>query len=98
MVNVLIFFVHIFFAAYIFITVKRTESLSDAFYNLALIVIIFSIGWSIISFLSQYIFEPGGFAEWFDRSTIDLTILTIGEFLFYRKYFADLISNGKEKL
>jgi hypothetical protein len=99
MVIGVIFLVHIIFAIFIFIKRSKTDSKSAAFIDIILIIILFSIGWSLSTMVCKLFWEPIGFGKHFDRDTIALTILTIVEFFFFRFYFKDLltISGGKEK-
>lgn len=87
MVIAVIFFLHIVFAGYIFITKWKNESAGSAFLNLVFIILLFSIGWSILAMFVKLFFEQEGFGKHFDRDTIGLTILTIIEFFFYRIYY-----------
>jgi len=99
MIIAVIFSLHPIFLIYIFIKKLRTESLSSAFLNSSLIIIVFSIGWPISTTVTKLFFETEGLGEYFDRDTITLLLLTILEFFFYRFYYKDLfvIEDGKEK-
>lgn len=87
MISAFIFFIHLFFVSYIFTKKWQDESLSSAFVNMALIIIIFSVGWSITGMLSKALMEQEGFGLYFDRDTFSLTLLTIGEAFFYWIYY-----------
>jgi uncharacterized membrane protein YhdT len=103
MVIAFIFLVHLIFTIYIFIKKWKQNSIGEALIDLVLIIILFSVGWSITTMISKLFWEPIGFGKYFDRNTIALTILTIGEFFFYRTYYKDLskknntTANEKEK-
>jgi len=99
MIIAVIFSLHPIFLIYIFIKKLRTESLSSAFLNSSLIIIVFSIGWPICTTVTNLFFNTEGLGEYFDRDTITLLLLTILEFFFYRFYYKDLfvIGDGKEK-
>ncbi len=99
MVIGVIFLIHIIFAIFIFYKRWKTDTVSSAFIDLILIIILFSIGWSLSTMACKLFWEPIGFGKHFDRDTIALTILTILEFFFFRFYFKDLLatSSGKEK-
>lgn len=94
MVIAFIFLLHIIFTIYVFAKKQKSDSTSAAFIDLILIIIIFTVGWSITTMVCKIFWEPIGFGKYFDRDTIALTLLTIGEFLFYKIYFKDL--NRKE--
>ena len=87
MVIAVIFFLHIVFAIYIFVTKWKKESIGSAFLNLVFIILLFSIGWSILAMFAKLFFEQEGFGKHFDRDTIGLTTLTIIEFFFYKVYY-----------
>lgn len=97
MIIAFIFLLHIVFSIYIFIKKWKTDSLGGAFIDLILIIILFSIGWSISSMISKIFWEPKGFGLHFDRDAISLTILTIVEFLFYRIFYKGLFITSTEK-
>lgn len=90
MIIAFIFAAHILFALIIFTKEWQDESLSSAFLNIALIGILFSVGWTLTNLISQFILEPKGFGIYFDRDTFSLTLLTVIEFLFYRMYYKNL--------
>ena len=98
MVIALIFLIHIVFILYVFTKRWKKESQSAAWTDIILIVIIFSVGWSLTTMFSKVFWEPIGFGKHFDRDTVALTLLTIVEFFFYKMYFKDLLTeDGKEK-
>lgn len=89
MISALIFAGHLVFTAYIFTKKWQDESLSSAFINLALVVILFAVGWSIATSVVKIFFDQKGFGIQFDADTISLTLLTIAEYFFYKFYYAD---------
>ncbi|MBM4171898.1 MAG: hypothetical protein FJ214_08535 [Ignavibacteria bacterium] len=99
MISAFIFFAHLMFVLVIFTKKWQDESLSSAFINIALIIILFSVGWSISTTVVNLIFEQKGLALHFDADTISLTLLTIVEYFFYRFYYReeDLTEVDKEK-
>jgi uncharacterized membrane protein YhdT len=90
MITAIIFFAHFFFALIIFVKKYQDENINAAFTNLALIGILFSVGWTITSVLAKLIMDTKGFGIYFDRDTFSLTLLTIGEYFFYRMYYKDI--------
>lgn len=99
MVSALIFCGHLIFILYIFTKKWQDESLSSAFINLSLIIILFSVGWSISTTIVKIFFDAKGFGLHFDSDTISLTILTIAEYFFYKFYYREkeTTEDGKEK-
>lgn len=98
MIIALIFFLHFFFVLIVFTKKWQSDSAGSGFINMALIGILFSVGWSISSMIAKVLLPPKGFGIYFDRDTFSLTLLTIGEFIFYRIYYNDIFTvHGKEK-
>ncbi|MFA7227919.1 MAG: hypothetical protein WC061_02705 [Melioribacteraceae bacterium] len=89
MITALIFTAHLVFIAVIFTKKWQDESLSSAFINIALIVILFAVGWSISTSLVKLVIDAEGFGIQFNADAISLTILVICEFFFYRFYYGD---------
>jgi hypothetical protein len=94
-----IFFTHLIFALVIFTIKWQEEKLSTAFLNVGLIAILFAVGWTIASVIAKAIMEPKGLGLYFDRDTFALSLLTIGEYFFYRLYYKPIsvTEAGKEK-
>jgi len=59
------------------------------FQNIALIGILFAVGWTITGIVAKLVMEPKGLGMQFDRDAFSLTLLTIIEFLFYKFYYSD---------
>ncbi|KAF0150889.1 MAG: hypothetical protein FD143_2473 [Ignavibacteria bacterium] len=57
--------------------------------NLALVIVLFAVGWSIATSVVKLFFEAKGFGIHFDADTISLTLLSIVEYFFYKFYYAD---------
>lgn len=89
MISAVIFAGHLYFVAYIFTKKWQDESLSTAFTNLALIIILFAVGWSITSSITKLFFDEKGLGIQFDAATISLTLLTIIEYFFYKFYYKE---------
>jgi len=89
MISAIIFAAHLVFVSYIFTKKWQDESLSSALINLALVIVLFAVGWSIATSVVKLIFEPEGFGIQFDADTIALTLLSITEYFFFKFYYAD---------
>ena len=89
MIIAFIFFAHLIFALVIFTKKWQEENISTAFLNIALIGILFAVGWSITGIIVKLIMEPQGLGTFFDRDTFSLLLLTIGEYFFYRIYYKE---------
>jgi hypothetical protein len=99
LITALIFFAHIIFALIIFTKKWQDENLTAAFMNLALIAVLFTVGWTIVTMITQLFISPKGFGILMDADAINLSILTIGEYFFYKFYYVEKpIEAGKEIL
>ena len=92
MITALIFFGHIIFSLIVFTKKWQEEKLSAGFMNLALIGILFAVGWSISGMIAKALMDTKGFGLYFDRDTFSLVILSIGEYFFYRMYYKDIFN------
>ncbi|MCB0752102.1 MAG: hypothetical protein KDC52_11555 [Ignavibacteriae bacterium] len=97
MIIVFIFFAHIVFMGYVFYKRLKKESFGTALIDLTLIILLFSVGWSIAGMLIKLFIDQEGFGEFFDRDAISLVLLSIVEFFFYKMYYKDLLTNSNEK-
>jgi uncharacterized membrane protein YhdT len=98
MITAIIFSGHLIFSLLVFTKKWQDENLGAGFMNLALIGILFAVGWSISGVIAKLLMEPKGFGLYFDRDTFSLFILSIGEYFFYKMYYKDIFSeDGKEK-
>lgn len=84
------------FALVIFTRKWQSENLKSGFLNLGLIAVLFAVGWSITGIIAKVVMEPKGLGLYFDRDTFSLTLLTIGEFFFYRIYYNESEAEVKE--
>lgn len=89
MITALIFSAHLVFMLVIFTKKWQDESLSSAFTNLALLIILFAVGWSISTSVVKIFIDSKGFGIQFDSDAISLTLLSIAEFFFYRFYYRE---------
>lgn len=87
MITALIFAIHLAFVTVIFTKKWQTESLSAGLTNTALIIILFSVGWSITGLLAKILMDKEGFGLYFDRDTFSLALLSVIEYFFYKFYY-----------
>lgn len=92
MISALIFCAHLIFVTYIFTKKWQTESVSAALLNAGLIVILFTVGWALTGTFAKVIMEKEGLGIHFDRDTFSLSLLSLGEYFFFKMFF------GKEKV
>lgn len=89
MITAFIFFVHFIFSLIIFTKKWQDENLSAGFLNIALIAILFAVGWTITGMIAKLVMEPKGLGMQFDRDTFALSLLTIVEYFFYKFYYKE---------
>lgn len=110
MISAFILGLHFFAIIYAFLRYKK-EALSEGILAVAFIVIVFAVGWTIATILTNLLFTPEWFISWywqpidsffwrivrkeFNRDTISLLILTGGEIAFYYFYYQP--EKGKTK-
>lgn len=99
MMTALILTGHLFFLLFIFTKKWQYESLQSALINASLIIVLFSVGWSISTMFLKIFIEPQGFGIYFDRDAISLTLLSIIEYFFYKFYYSekDITEDDKGK-
>ena len=75
----------------------QKEGIPAGFLNLALILILFAVGWTITGLIAKLLMEPKGLGFYYDRDTFSLSLLTIAEFFFYKIYYKETTANDKGK-
>jgi hypothetical protein len=107
-----IFFLHISAAIYAFITRRREGGISEGILAVAFMGIIFAVGWTIATVLTNLIFTPEFFIKWYyhqtdslflrtlrkeiNRDTISLLLLTFGEVGFYYFFLEEKTERKQE--
>ena len=110
MVAGFIFLLHVVASGYAFVTRRKTGGTSEGLLAVAFVGIVFAVGWTIATILTNLLFTPEFFIKWYyhqtdsfflrilrkeiSRDTISLLILTIGEIGFYYLFLKE--SNDEE--
>lgn len=89
MITAIIFFIHLIFMLIIFTKKWQEEGLSSGLINLALIGILFTVGWTITGIIAKLVMDQKGLGIYYDRDTFSLTLLTIAEYFFYKFYYKE---------
>ena len=89
MIPITIFYLHIIGISAAFTSEYQKDGISSAFLSVGFIVLIFSVGWTISTFMLKYIMSEAGFGMWLNRDAFSLLLLTIGEGIFYYNYYKD---------
>ena len=87
MIPLIVFYIHIIGFTYAFTREYQREGLSAGFLTLGFLVLIFSVGWSISSFVFKYLIDESGFGIWLNRDALSLVALSAGEGFLYYFYF-----------
>lgn len=107
MLFALIYTAHVIFLFIIFIKKWQNDSLQNAFLNILLIILLFSVGGGITNMIANVIIPKEGikilyvqekYNIIFDRASFALISLTITEYYFYKFYYRqDFISDEMGK-
>ena len=108
-----IFILHIVAAGYAFFSRKKTGGVSEGLLAVAFIGIVFAVGWTIATMLTNLLFTPAFFIKWYyhqtdslllrtlrkeiNRDTISLLILAFGEVVFYYIFLKGIDEEGKRE-
>jgi hypothetical protein len=112
MVSAFIFGLHAIAAVYAYIRWSKEGGWTDGLLAVAFMGIVFAVGWTIATMLTNLLFTPEWFIRWYyahtdslflqtlrkqiNRDTISLLILTLGEIGFY--YFFLGSAKGEDKI
>ncbi|MEK7818886.1 MAG: hypothetical protein AAB255_03725 [Bacteroidota bacterium] len=87
MIALIIFYSHIVAFTFGFAKQYQKEGIGLALASLGLFIIIFSVGWSVVTMILKFLILAEGFGFYFNRDAISLLILTICEIIFYNFYY-----------
>lgn len=97
MISALVFTAHIVFILVVFTKKWQSESLAGGFQNLVLIVILFSVGWPLVTMILKIFVPIEGLGINLDRDAIVLIVLAIIEYFFFKFYYSDLLLKSIRK-
>lgn len=83
MAVLVVFYIHTIAAATAFTRRWQEGGWGEGLLGIALVALIFSVGWSMTTILAHWLMEQKGFGFWFDRDAFALTLLTVIEAIFY---------------
>jgi len=92
MITLFIFYIHVIAAVTIFTKRWQEEGIKEGLLGVGFLALIFSVGWSISTFILKLFISEKGLGIWFDRDTMSLTLLLVMETIFF--YFQ---LKGKKK-
>ena|SRR3972149_11183401 len=91
MVTLFVFYIHTIAAVYAFTQQYQKEGVGAGTLAVAFMAIIFSVGWSISTFILKFLINERGFGIYLNRDALSLVLLTIGEAVFYYIYLKGTI-------
>ena len=86
MIELVVFYLHTIAAVTAFTHQYQREGPGAGALAVGFMGIIFSVGWSISTFLLKLVVSEKGMGLWFNRDAMSLTLLTIAEAIFYYLY------------
>jgi hypothetical protein len=86
MVTLFVFYIHTVAAVYTFTEQYQEEGIGAGTLAVAFMGIVFSVGWSISTFVLKFLVSERGFGIYFNRDAMSLAVLTAGEAMFYYFY------------
>jgi hypothetical protein len=98
MVTLFVFYIHTVAAVYAFTNQYQEEGIGAGTLAVAFMGIVFSVGWSISTFILKFLVSEKGFGLYFNRDALSLAILTAGEALFYYLYLKGTKTKGTTSL
>jgi hypothetical protein len=89
MIEVAVFYIHGIAAIAAFTKRWQDEGFGEGILGVAFMALIFSVGWTITTFIVRLLTPEKGFSKAFDRDALSLLLLTIGEAIFYYFYLKE---------
>ena len=83
MITLFIFYAHVIAAAALFTKRWQEGDWKEGLLAVGFLALIFSVGWSISTFLLKAFIDEKGFGVWLDRDTLSLLLLLIMESIFF---------------
>lgn len=80
MIAVLIFYLHTIFAVFAFCKSYQSDGLVQAFLNVAFIIVLFTVGWTISDLLIGFIISEKGYNILLPENNVVLTLLKLTGF------------------
>ena len=87
MIELLIFHFHIVGALYAYTKRWQEAGVKEGLLAIALIGLVFVIGWSITGAIANVVFPPAWESVWFRKDTLGLVLLFIPEVIFFKVFF-----------
>lgn len=89
MIEVILFYLHVVFFAYIFAKNFVEESFTSALLSTIFVIVIFSVGWTFSAFVIGFFVPDEGFTRILTKAAFSLAFLSLLEVIFYKFYFTE---------
>ena len=83
MIALFVFYAHTVAAAAIFTRRWQESDWKEGILAVGFLALIFSVGWSMSTFLLKLFVDEKGFAVWLDRDALSLLLLVVLESMFF---------------
>jgi formate hydrogenlyase subunit 3/multisubunit Na+/H+ antiporter MnhD subunit len=83
MITLFVFYIHVVAAVAIFTKRWQEANWKEGLLSVGFLILIFSVGWSITTFIMKLFVDPKGFGIWLDRDAMSLLLLMLLESLFF---------------
>ena len=94
MIALFIFYIHIIAAVSVFTKRWQENGFGDGLLGVGFLALIFSVGWSISTFVLKLVVDEKGFGIFLNRDALSLLLLTVLEASFY--YFQIAIKRSSQ--
>jgi hypothetical protein len=88
MIEVILFYAHAVFFAYIFAKNYVEQNTVSAFLSTIFVIIIFTVGWTFSAFVIGFFIPDEGLTRVLTKAAFSLGLLTLLEVIFYKFYFS----------
>ena len=93
MITLFIFYIHVVAAVALYTKRWQEADKKEGFLAAGFLLLVFSVGWSIATFIVKLFMDEKGLGIWFDRDTASLTLLTLVEVPFF---YTQMIKEKKD--
>ena len=83
MITLFVFYVHVIAAVTVFTKRWQEGDWKEGLLGVGFLTLIFSVGWSISTFILKLIIGEKGFGIWMDRDALSLAFLLVMESIFF---------------
>ena len=83
MIPLFVFYAHTIAAVWIFTKRWQEGDWKEGILAVGFLALIFSVGWSMSTFILKLVIDEKGFAIWMDRDALSLLLLAVMEAVFF---------------